>query len=942
MKTLSSPARLIVMLLHLLFAGSSARTQEYYTRTAHLPDHPGRTTPVIDYPGTSSSIDISVYPSPADQSEVSIAVNWCNPVNLLVGANTVGGFGYGQGYYYSENSGVTWQGGDVLPGLGYYTSDPAVAYDGNNAGNPNGYSNGYYNYLEYQGFGYTLQVRKTTNGGEAWMGAVPIPIPGDPDKNHMTVDATGGNYANNVYVAYTDFLSFPGSPIKFSRSVNGGTSFSVPINISQSATSYFSQGVNLAVGPNGEVYAAWAIYDDWNDFDPGTWGEEAIGFAKSTNGGLTFEGATRIREIDGIRGWWYHKNPEGDPVRVNSFPSMAVDRSGGPHHGTIYLVWANEGSGIDNADVLLIRSTNGGASWSAPVRVNDDFTVNDQWMPWVTVSPLGRVTVVFYDSRTDTTPPVNQATETWIAESIDGGYYFTNMRVSDISFIPQPVPNTATGYMGDYIGVVSTAGSTFSAWADNRTGIFQVYVDIHDTYLSDLLNVASWNRSTVPYATAYGSGSKVVYAGNRWHRLIHVNEHIAYAQSTDDGVSWFGHAFVNGAQTGWLSNPTLCTWGNRLHAMFKTDNNNLYYLRGSTAGQWEAPRLMASVPGTITGIASTVDGSGICHTVYTYTASGPSGNNYLCYRTFNTSEQNPVPGPAIILAATYGQLSNPGITTESGTNTPHVVWASGGDVHYRCRVGSLWSAPTNLSASPVGSSLSGILAAGGSIHAVWQEGVGAGAEVYYRMKNAGTWGPVQNLSNNPVPSLEPCLTALANGSVLVAWSDSSSGNPDIRYALPGTGGSGSFASTALQSHYPVLGVRRTSAGSRVLLLFTDGTTSLYQVGADRKDFNAASKIDEGELVQREDPDSLEPVLGGNSPNPFNPATTIRFTLPDGAHVTGKVYDVTGREVAVLVDEFRNGGAHELLFDGSGLSSGIYFFRLSYRGTVQTAKMMLLK
>jgi hypothetical protein len=78
------------------------------------------------------------------------------------------------------------------------------------------------------------------------------------------------------------------------------------------------------------------------------------------------------------------------------------------------------------------------------------------------------------------------------------------------------------------------------------------------------------------------------------------------------------------------------------------------------------------------------------------------------------------------------------------------------------------------------------------------------------------------------------------------------------------------------------------------------------------------------------------------PNPFNPSTRIEFTLPRAGKVSLKVYDVLGREVAVLVNETLNARDHDVVFDGGELPSGIYFARLDAAGVSQTRKMVLLK
>jgi hypothetical protein len=89
-------------------------------------------------------------------------------------------------------------------------------------------------------------------------------------------------------------------------------------------------------------------------------------------------------------------------------------------------------------------------------------------------------------------------------------------------------------------------------------------------------------------------------------------------------------------------------------------------------------------------------------------------------------------------------------------------------------------------------------------------------------------------------------------------------------------------------------------------------------------------------------------LSQNYPNPFNPETKIKFDILkssngiSNSNVTLKIFDITGREVAVLVNETLQAGTYEATFDGSKLNSGVYYYRLTADGYSETKKMMLLK
>jgi hypothetical protein len=84
------------------------------------------------------------------------------------------------------------------------------------------------------------------------------------------------------------------------------------------------------------------------------------------------------------------------------------------------------------------------------------------------------------------------------------------------------------------------------------------------------------------------------------------------------------------------------------------------------------------------------------------------------------------------------------------------------------------------------------------------------------------------------------------------------------------------------------------------------------------------------------------VLSQNYPNPFNPSTSISFQLPEAGNVSLKIYDVLGKEVMTLVDEYRVPGSYEVRLDASNLSGGMYFYKLVSGSFSETKKMILVK
>ncbi|MDL1892406.1 T9SS type A sorting domain-containing protein [Sphingobacteriales bacterium CHB3] len=107
-------------------------------------------------------------------------------------------------------------------------------------------------------------------------------------------------------------------------------------------------------------------------------------------------------------------------------------------------------------------------------------------------------------------------------------------------------------------------------------------------------------------------------------------------------------------------------------------------------------------------------------------------------------------------------------------------------------------------------------------------------------------------------------------------------------------------------------------------------------------------IQYGTIVHASEPSVSSPrkfYLAQNYPNPFNPTTTIKYQIPNlksQTHVTLKVFDPLGREVATLVNEERKPGNYEVSWDASGMSSGVYFYRLQTPTLMSTNRMVLMK
>ncbi len=313
------------------------------------------------------------------------------------------------------------------------------------------------------------------------------------DKPWIAADNSGGPRDGSVYVCWSRFVDVNrGVPtrgeIRFSRSSDGGVSFADMQAISPS-TDQFPIGCHVHVGPNGEVYVVWADRDAAAGFP--------IRFRRSFDGGESWDdvvqvntlpirtpGSDRVREcgtgrVCAIAVPNTMETLNGD-VRMAPQAWMAVDTTGGPFTGTLYVAWATDPPGpVDNSDVFLSHSADGGLTWSPEVQIGGG-TATDQFEPFVAVGRAGTMTIAWYDRRND---PENYLIDVYATFSRDGGTTLDPLvRVTDESFPVPPLtgqpmsdgnfdPITSACYMGEYIAVAADAESFYYAWGDNRNRV---------------------------------------------------------------------------------------------------------------------------------------------------------------------------------------------------------------------------------------------------------------------------------------------------------------------------------------------------------------------------------------------------------------------------------------------------------------------------------------
>jgi hypothetical protein len=142
--------------------------------------------------------------------------------------------------------------------------------------------------------------------------------------------------------------------------------------------------------------------------------------------------------------------------RSNGLPVTCCDLSQGANRGNIYINWSDQRNGIEDTDIFFVKSTDGGNTWSQPLRVNDDPAGRQQFFTWMTVDQVtGDIWIVFYDRREH----ANNLTDVYMAVSHDGGETFSNFKVSSSPFLP-----TGSIFFGDYTNISASNGIVRPIW----------------------------------------------------------------------------------------------------------------------------------------------------------------------------------------------------------------------------------------------------------------------------------------------------------------------------------------------------------------------------------------------------------------------------------------------------------------------------------------------
>jgi hypothetical protein len=387
-------------------------------------------------------------------NEPSIAVDPTNPNRIAIGwrqFNTVASNFRQGGWGYSANGGLTWHFPGVLE-TNVFRSDPVL----------NANETGTFFYLSLlQSF--CDDIWRSLNGGQTWTRLQGSGGALGGDKQWFTIDKTNGTGHGFMYQLWSTAAQC--SFGQFNRSIDGGVTWQGPLDLP-------NQPVwgTLDVASNGNLFIGGA-----SNFASPFW---CIRSTNAQNPGVTptFDQVTQVN-LNGSLIFGGGINPGG--LAGQSF--LTVDKSGGPTNNNIYVLASVQPFSASNGtDVMFARSANGGASFSSPVRINDD-PVNQNkwhWFGTLSVAPNGRIDVVWFDTRNAAN---NTDSQLFYSYSIDGGMTWAPNGAISAAFTPfEGYPNQ--NKIGDYITIVSnnTGGSVaYSATFNFNPGSGQHEQDIY-------------------------------------------------------------------------------------------------------------------------------------------------------------------------------------------------------------------------------------------------------------------------------------------------------------------------------------------------------------------------------------------------------------------------------------------------------------------------------
>ena len=408
----------------------------------------------------------------AEVTDTPIVADPLNPLRLLLGSVDDNCPPPGaSGFHLSRDGGSTWSVAcmtDIRNGRLYVPGgQPMVGYDLDGTA----YIADEFGDSEGLGFGL-IGFEKSTDGINWSLPTIAMSEGySSPIDASLAVDrSTSSPYVGSLYISAV-LLNEPlqnENEAIVSRSSDGGRTWTASAVDAAQISPAIDRWTTLTTGIDGTVYITWMHCPGSGTYAHCAHSTEFLLFSRSLDGGSTWSKPvvmTKPVDIPNACMCWPFGPIPNTNVFTNNYPAISVDKSKGPYAGNLYSVMYNWTG--THLEVQVVRSTDGGNTWSKPVYVAPPSDTHDQFFPWLSVSPTGLVGVSWLDRRND---PANIDYQAFAAISTDGGRSFQpNVQLTS-SFSDPNVGGEV--WMGDYSGNTWDGPDYFiAAWMDSSNGV---------------------------------------------------------------------------------------------------------------------------------------------------------------------------------------------------------------------------------------------------------------------------------------------------------------------------------------------------------------------------------------------------------------------------------------------------------------------------------------
>jgi photosystem II stability/assembly factor-like uncharacterized protein len=319
-----------------------------------------------------------------------------------------------------------------------------------------------------------INVSRSTDGGQTWSKATTLVIDTQigvfNDRPAITADPI---HPGVVYASW-DRASGNGSksPFEFAKSVDDGLTWSTPQPFPNPSAGNASIGNIISVLPDGTLVDAYEL-----DTKNQSWSYQVM---RSTDQGQTWSEPITVADVGAAASTLTTTAPNGANMRNATLPLLAVDRSSGVISAVFQSSTVSNGSTVN---VAFTQSTDGGRTWSQPIRI--DHTPNGPSLVPSIATVNGTLAVTYYDFRKAGSNPSTLPTDFWLVTCRANCTSASSWAESHVdgSFDALLAPNTSHGYMlGDYSGLVASSGGLVSLYAktvssSDPTNLYSAFVN---------------------------------------------------------------------------------------------------------------------------------------------------------------------------------------------------------------------------------------------------------------------------------------------------------------------------------------------------------------------------------------------------------------------------------------------------------------------------------